>query len=185
MKPSNSIRTLLVCALAFAAPAAAMAQTALNDPLGFRRAGEREFTIGGAGAADRNLRNSYGGANFSYGWYASENALWVIRQSLNYSDQRRQRSQWNGSTRVAYDHHFGAATAWRPFVGANFGGVYGDNVRDTFAAGLEGGVKFYVQPRTFVYGMAEYGWFFRRARALDNQFRSGQFNWGIGLGYNF
>jgi hypothetical protein len=67
----------------------------------------------------------------------------------------------------------------------NIGGVYGDAVRETFAAGLEAGAKFYVQPRTFIYAMAEYGWFFRRARSLDDRFDDGQFNWTVGVGFNF
>jgi hypothetical protein len=33
--------------------------------------------------------------------------------------------------------------------------------------------------------MAEYGWFFRRARSVDNSFSDGQFNWAVGVGFNF
>ena len=57
----------------------------------------------------------------------------------------------------------------RPFVGVNVGGVYGDRVSDTFAAGLEAGAKFYVQPRTFVYAMVEYGWFFEDSDDVDDK----------------
>jgi hypothetical protein len=31
----------------------------------------------------------------------------------------------------------------------------------------------------------EYGWFFRHARAIDDRFSDGAFNWGVGIGYNF
>jgi hypothetical protein len=183
----KSIRNLILTLSIAVLPLAATAQTSVpspNDPTA-RRTGEREFTLGGAGASNTDFDNSFGGVNFSYGWYTSETQAWVIRQSANYSNPDRGGQDWNGSTRLAFDQHFAARGALRPFVGVNFGGVYGDSVRDTFAAGLEGGAKFYVQPRTFVYAMTEYGWFFRRARNIDDSFRDGQFNWGVGVGFNF
>jgi outer membrane protein W len=182
MKHKATIKSLLFCLLAAAVPAVATAQTTVPS---FPRAGEREVTIGGSGASNRHFNDSYGGLTFSYGWYATETAAWVIRQSINYSNPSMGSTTWGGATRVAYDYHLAANGPMRPFVGANFGGVYGDAVRDTWAAGLEGGVKYYVAPRTFIQGIVEYGWFFRRARAIDNTFSSGQFNYGIGLGYNF
>lgn len=182
MKTTKTIPAF--AALLLAAASFGFAQTNV-DPGALRRAGEREFTIGGGGAASRDLDSSFGGVNFSYGWYATENAAWVVRQSINYTNPDNGGTDWIGSTRLAYDYHLGARGAWRPFVGVNVGGVYGDGVRDTFAAGLEAGMKFYVQPRTFVYAMGEYGWFFRHASSADNRFRDGSFNWGIGVGYNF
>ena len=186
MKTITSIRTLtLILALA-ALPALAPAQTTI-EPIGAtRRAGEREFTLGGGGAANKAFDNSWGGVNFSYGYYTGETSEWVIRQSINYTNpDGRGGPDWIGATRIAYDQHFAGRGALRPFVGVNFGGVYGDSVRDTFAAGLEGGLKFYVRPQTFVYAMGEDGWYFRRPRSLDNNFRDGAFNWGVGLGFNF
>lgn len=178
--------TLTTCLLLLSWPLIAPAQTTPNT--GFasaRRGGESEFTLGGAGAANRDLDNTFGGVNFSYGVYTNETFMWAIRQSINYSNPSNGGTQWNGSTRLALDQHFASQGNLRPFVGVNFGGVYGDAVNDTWAAGLEGGAKFYVQSRTFVYAMAEYGWFFRRARNLDNTFDDGQFNWGVGIGFNF
>ena len=184
MKKTNLIASLLILAL----PLAASAQTAVSAPGTVdltRRAGEHEFTLGGAGAANKDFDNTFGGVNFSYGVYINETLMWALRQSINYSNPDIGGTQWNGSTRLALDQHLAAHGALRPFVGVNIGGVYGDAVRDTFAAGLEGGVKYYVQPRTFIYAIAEYGWFFRRARSIDNSFDDGQFNWGLGVGFNF
>jgi hypothetical protein len=164
------------------------AQTTVTPPGGdpnARQRGEREFTVGGAGASNKDFDESFGGVNFSYGWYTSPTQLLVIRQSVNYSNPDNSGQSWNGSTRIAFDQHFATHGAFRPFVGVNAGGVYGDNVRETFAAGLEAGAKFYVQPRTFIYAIAEYGWFFRRARSLDDRFDDGQFNWSLGVGFNF
>lgn len=185
MNTTKLTRSLLIL---LALPLAALAQTTVSTPGTIdptRSGGEQEFTIGGAGAANTDFDNTFGGVNFSYGVYLNPTLMWTIRQSVNYSNPDVGGTQWNGSTRLAFDQHLTARGALRPFVGVNIGGVYGDAVRDTFAAGLEGGLKLYVQPRTFIYAMVEYGWFFRRARSLDDRFRDGQFTWGLGMGYNF
>lgn len=176
-------RTITICLLSVMLPLAAAAQTTVVDPT--RRAGEREFTIGGSGASNRDFDNSFGGGNFSFGTYINETAMWTIRQSINYANPEVGGKQWNGATRLAFDQHLAARGALRPFVGVNVGGVYGDAVRDTWAAGLEAGGKFYVQPRTFIYAIVEYGWFFRHAEGIDESFDDGQFNWGVGIGFNF
>lgn len=173
---------LLVTALAATAQTS---PTMAGGDVGVRTAGEHEFSLGGNGASNRDFDDSLGGVSFSYGWYTTPTQLISIRQSINYSNPNNSGQSWNGSTRVAFDQHFASRGALRPFVGVNVGGVYGDGVRDTFAAGLEAGAKYYVQPRTFLYAMAEYGWFFRRARNLDDRFDDGQFNWSVGVGFNF
>lgn len=178
-------RLLAVTLLLAALPLGAMAQTASGDfgP----RAGDREFTLGGAGASNRKFNDSFGGANAAYGMFLNDTQELSIRQSINYTNsaQPGSRQQWNGSTRLAFDQHFVVRGPWRPFVGVNFGGAYGDSVTDTWAAGIEAGVKYYVQPRTFVYVTPEYNWFFRHASGLDRRFNDGQFNWSVGVGFNF
>ncbi len=183
MKIINLKTSLLL--LALASPLATLAQTTVASGDYTRRAGEREFTLGGAGATNTDFDNSLGGVNLSLGTYINETLMWSIRQSVNYSNPNVGGTQWNGATRLAIDQHFASRGAVRPFVGANFGRVYGDAVNDTWAAGLEAGVKFYVQPRTFVYALAEYGWFFERTRNVRNRFNDGQINWGVGIGFNF
>lgn len=180
MKKSNPIAALMI---ALALPVVALAQ--VNSDFA-RRAGEREFTLGGGGAANKDFDNTLGGINFSYGQYINDTLMWSLRQGLNYSNPDVGGTQWNGSTKLAFDQHFGStATPLKPFVGVNIGGVYGDAVRDTWSAGLEAGAKYYVQTRTFVFAMAEYGWFFRKARSLDDRFSDGQFTWNVGVGFNF
>jgi hypothetical protein len=187
----NIIRNRLIPSLAgllLAAATITSAQTAVTSPTGdlaSRTAGEKEFTLGGNGASNRDFDASSGGLTFSYGWYTTPTQLLSIRQSINYSNPDVGGRSWHGSTRVAFDQHFTAHGRLRPFVGVNAGGVYGDAVRDTFAAGVEAGAKYYVQPRTFIYAIVEYGWFFRRARHVDDSFDDGQFNWGVGVGFNF
>jgi hypothetical protein len=182
---SQSLLALLLAA----GSTGAWAQGTSNTNWTLPTAGTREFTLGGSGASNSDLNDSFGGANFSFGQYFNETSAWAIRQSINYSNPSSpgSRQAWNGATRFAFDFHFPTRAALRPFVGANIGGVYGDAVRDTWAAGAEAGLKMYVQSRTFVYAMADYGWFFRHAREANDRdrFRNGQFNWSVGLGFNF
>lgn len=147
-------------------------------------AGSREFTLGGSGLADNELNDSAGGVTLSYGAYTTDRLLWSLRQSLNYTNPEDAGSSWNGATRLAADYHFGTGKL-RPLVGANVGYIYGDGVNDTWAAGLEGGLKYYIQDRTFLYGMAEYGWFFDHADQVDDTFDNGRWTWSVGVGFNF
>ncbi len=187
----TALKSLLGAAL-IAAPLTLTAQTdtrtryAAGDATTWGpRAGAQEVTIGGSGFANRRLNDSAGGINASYGWYLNDTLLFAVRQGLSYSNPAGGDSSWTGTTRLALDQHLMPRGAFRPFVGVNFGGQYGRNTNDTFAAGLEGGVKLYVQQNTFVYAMADYSWAFRRARNVDNNFRDGGFAWTLGLGYNF
>jgi len=151
-------------------------------------AGSNEFMIGGSGASNKHLDDSLGGLNFSVGHYLTNAQEVLIRQSVNYNNPQNSKQSWNGSTRLAFDQFIIPHGALRPFVGINIGGVYGDNVRDTWAAGLEVGAKYYVLPRTFVEVTAEYAWYFQHARSINNvrdSFDTGQWNWGVGVGFNF
>lgn len=149
------------------------------------RKGDHEFMIGGSGATNKDLDDSLGGVSFAYGVYFTDTLEGVVRQTINYSNPNDAGQSWNGATRLAIDQHLTQRGAVRPFIGANFGRIYGDAVRDTWAAGLEAGIKYYVQPRTFILAMVEYGWFFQHSDGIDNRFDDGQWNWNVGVGFNF
>lgn len=142
------------------------------------RAGEHEFTLSGNGSGDKHFHNSLGGVDFSIGNFISDSSELSLRQSINYG------SGSVYSTLVAYDEHFGAGQL-RPFLGANFGYVYGHSVKDTMAAGLEGGVKYYVLPKTFVFARADYSFLFRSSNQISNRFNSGAFFVNVGVGFQF
>lgn len=166
--------------------ATAFAQTTVNTAvMADRVAGDREFTLGGSGASNTDFDDSLGGATFSYGWYSTPTQMWVIRQSINYSNPSFGGQSWNGATRLGFDQHFAASGPVRPFVGVTLGGVYGDRVSDSFSAGIEAGLKYYVHSRTFIYAVAEYAWLFNDADDLDDTFEDGQINWSVGVGFNF
>jgi hypothetical protein len=145
--------------------------------------GDWEFTLGGGGGSNTDYDDSYGGINVSVGYFVAEALEVSVRQATNYSNGSGDR-QVNGSTFVALDQHFGADRL-RPFVGVNFGGLYGDNTNETWAAGLEAGLKFYVQPRTFVFALINYAWTFEDAKDVDDTFDNGGLLWTVGVGFNF
>ncbi len=189
MKLTHLLKSVL---LAIALPLAAFAQPTTssassgNDFTAFTPAeGSREFMIGGSGSSNKDFDNSSGGLSFAYGMYTSPTSEWLIRQTVSYANPANSRANFDGSTKLAYDWNFATQSRFRPFVGANAGGVYGDDVRDTWAAGLEGGVKYYVMPRTFIAATAEYGWLFNHARDVDDRFDDGQWNWSLAVGFNF
>lgn len=146
--------------------------------------GDRELIIGGSGGTDHRFDNSFGGATVSYGYFVNDSLSGGLRQSINYTNPDNAGAQWNAATRLAVDQHF-LDGPFRPFLGANVGRIYGDNVRDSWVAGLEGGAKYYVQPRTFLHATLEYGWLFQHARSIDDRFDNGQWNWSLGVGFNF
>lgn len=187
MKPHLKTSLLLL-----ALPAALLAQTATTPPdyesppsaeFG-PQTGSTEITLGGGGGSSKDFDDSFGGVNASYGYYFSDTLVGVVRQSINYVNPERGGTSWNGSTRLALDHHFLAHDALRPFVGINAGRIYGDAVEDTWAAGIEAGAKYYVQPKTFIFALVDYAWLFEEANDVEKQFDDGQFFWSLGVGFN-
>lgn len=189
LNPKLLVSMLFLAALPLAAPAQSATATDYGSQAAADygpRAGDREFTLGGAGGSNRKFNDSFGGANFSIGYFLNNTQEISLRQSINYSNPNLPgaRQEWNGATRIAFDQHFGTGQL-RPFVGVNFGGAYGKGVTDTWAAGIEAGLKYYVQPHTFVYATPEYDWSFRHASGLNHRFSSGLFNWSLGVGFDF
>ena len=179
---SKLLVSLFIAALPLGVTAQTTASAADMGPHG----GEREITIGGSGASNRQFSDSVGGATLSVGQFLNDTQEISIRQSINYSnpDLPGARQEWNGATRLAFDQHFGTTGALRPFIGVNVGGIYGRSVTDSWEAGLEAGLKYYVHPHTFVFATPEYDWTFRHASGLRHRFDNGQFNWSVGVGFN-
>jgi len=186
----NTTKLILVgSALMFAGTAPVFAQNDMK-PESYRaaddfgaRAGDWEFTLGGGGASNTDLDSSGGGLNTSVGFYFSDTLELSVRQSANYTNGAGD-AEYDGSTFVALDHHFGNGRL-RPFVGVNVGAVYGENTSDSWAAGIEAGLKFYVQPRTFLFALVNYAWTFEDADDADDTFSDGGLLWTVGVGFNF
>ena len=150
---------------------------------GYFEEGDKELTLAGTAFNGNEFEGVSIAANGSLGYFITDNLELAIRQSLGYSDIGVD-SALNGSTRVAVDFHFDLE-AWQPFVGANFGYVYGDAVSDTFEAAPEAGVKWFVNSTTFIMAMVEYQFFFDSADDAGDSFEDGQFVWTLGVGFRF
>jgi hypothetical protein len=165
---------------AFAAAALALFS---QSSFGYFEEGDKEVTLSGSAANSKDFDGFVAGANASLGYFITDNLEVAIRQSLNYSDIGVG-SALNGSTRIALDFHFDLE-ALQPFIGGNFGYVYGDAVNDTWEAAPEGGVKWFVNSTTFVFAMAEYQFFFDEGDDASSSFDDGQFVYSLGIGFRF
>lgn len=148
------------------------------------RAGDHEITLSGTGSNDKNFDNGSFGLSGSWGQYLTDTWSWSVRQNVSYSSVADDDSI-NGSTRLGIDYNFMPGNRLRPFVGANIGALYGDNVNDTGIAGPELGLKYYIKPQTFVYLQTEYQFQFEDADQIDNQFDDGSWAHTIGFGINY
>jgi hypothetical protein len=143
-------------------------------------AGDWELTLEGRGANDKKFDNGGFGVSGSLGYFMTDNWEVALRQEVSYSNFGG--SRWNGISMVAVDYHFNF-DRWSPFIGLGFGGIYGDDVKNSFLAGPEIGVKYYVKPKTFIQAKMDYQWIFRRAREIDNRFDDGRFGYSLGIGF--
>lgn len=149
---------------------------------GYFEQGDKELTLAGTAFSSGDFDGLTASASGSLGYFITDNLELSIRQSIGYSDLGE--TALNGSTRIAGDFHFDLE-AWQPFVGANFGYVYGDSVSDTFEAAPEAGVKWFVNSTTFIMAMVEYQFFFDEADDASDSFSDGQFVWSLGIGFRF
>ena len=150
------------------------------------RQGDWELTLGATGANSSDFDGFTAGGNASVGYFFTNELELSVRQSITYTDVATgaDGSVWNGSKRVALDYHFDLGR-WQPFVGANIGYVYGESTNDTWEAAPEVGVKYFVNATTFVYGIAEYQFFFDDGDDVDDAFDDGQFVYTVGIGFRF
>jgi hypothetical protein len=167
-----------------ALPLAVSAQSAEFGP----RQGDREFSLSGTGSNDRDFNSGSFGVTGDLGWYLQDHVVAGVRQSVNYASIEGADLDddfWNGSTRGYLDYQFLNERA-RPFVGASLGGIYGDGVKDSAFAGLETGLKYYVQAKTYFLARAEYQFLFSDSNDATDAFQDdGIWAYTVGLGYNF
>lgn len=171
------------CALC-ALPLAASAQSSGFGP----EQGDREFSISGTGSGDRDFDSGSFGVTGDLGWYLRRNMVAGVRQSINYASIEGEDISddfWNGSTRLYVNYQF-LADRTRPFIGGSLGGIYGDGVEESAFAGLELGVKHYVQVKTYFLARAEYQFLFTSTDEASDAFQDdGAWAYTVGLGYNF
>ena len=151
------------------------------------QAGDWELTLGGSGANGPDFNGTTFNVNGNFGYFLTKQLEVSLRQSVGYSDiggAGGDGSAWVASTRIAADYHFDLG-AWQPYVGANFGYVYGDGVNDTFEAAPEAGIKFFVNSTTFIQLGVEYQFFFDQGDDASESFSDGQFIYGLNIGFRW
>jgi len=150
---------------------------------------DREFTIGGSGTTDKKFDNSTASIEGSLGYFIRDNVELTVRQGLAFSDSDGG-SDWNASTRVAGDYYFKMPAQSRynvlnPYIGVNLGYLYGDTTDDMYIAGIEGGVKYFVNSTTFISGGLEYQFLFEDMSEIGDAFDEGRFVYAVGVGFKF
>ncbi len=183
---TKKLIALTLC-LAGTLPLAVQAQQAGSTANFGPSMGDREFSLSGIGSSDRKFDSTNFGVSGDMGWYLRDHLILGVRQSINYADiegENITNDFWNGATR-GYLNFQTTDGRLRPFGGGSLGFIYGDGVKDSAFAGLEGGLKYYVLENTYVLGRVEYQWFFSRSSDAEDAFRDGAFAYTVGLGYNF
>lgn len=164
-----------------------LAATAMPSNFG-PNLGDREFSISGTGGSDQDFNSGTFGVTGDMGWYVRDQVVVGLRQSVNYASIEGESIKddfWNGSTRGYINYQFLADRA-RPLLGASLGGIYGDGVNDSAFAGLEMGLKYYVQMKTYVLTRVEYQFLFSSASDATDAFQDdGAWAYTLGMGYNF
>ncbi len=145
---------------------------------------EWEFVLAGSGRSDNDFDNNGVSAQGSLGYFFNDNLELVFRQGINFSDIDGADDVTIANTRAALDFHFDFGRL-APFVGVNFGAFYGNGIDDTWAAGPEAGVKWFVRPNTFLMVLGEYQVLFDDADDFDDNFDDSEFVWTIGMGFNW
>ena len=58
-------------------------------------------------------------------------------------------------------------------------------MHDTWEAGPEAGLKYYVNSNTFVFASVQYEFFFDKNSSASEAFSDGEFVYGLGIGFRF
>ncbi|MDF2765088.1 MAG: hypothetical protein K0S81_2082 [Rhodospirillales bacterium] len=157
-------------------PGVAAAQEAGTD-YGFAP-GDRTATLSGSGINSKDFDDGNFGVAGSIDWFVIDNLAVGVRQDLNWADNEDNDDTWAGATRLAADYHFDLARL-QPFIGASVGYIYGDAVNEAWVAGPEGGLKFFVNNTTYLFGQTAYQF------DLEDGFDEGSWIHNVGVGFKF
>ena len=139
--------------------------------------GDWELTLSGSGLSSDDFESTSLAANGSIGYFFTDQLEGAIRQNVTYVNVEDDGDDFAGSTAVGVDFHFDL-DRWQPFVGAFIGYRYGDAVEDDWFATPEGGLKYFVNNTTFIFGSVGYQFGFDSDDDLDDL-------WVYALGIGF
>ena len=140
-------------------------------------AGNWELKLAATGANDQDFNGGTASGAGSLGYFLSKELEVGVRQAAGWSDLGGG-SNWQGDTRAFVDWHFDM-DRWQPYVGGFIGYIYGDGVEDSWVAGPEIGVKYFVNSTTFIDVNAAYA--FNLQEGIDE----GSFFYGLGIGFRW
>ena len=169
------IRKLLIAGAVLLAPSVALAQDATR---GFSM-GESTFTLSGSGINSDDFEDGAFGLSASYSYFLLNNVELGVRQDVTWADNEDSKDAWNGATRLAADYNFDFG-GMVPFVGASVGYIYGDTIENIWVLGPEAGLRFFVNPTTFLYGQTSY-----QMDLEDLDLDEGAWIHNVGVGFTF
>jgi len=146
--------------------------------------GNKSFTISGSGTSDNDFDQTAYGVSADLGYYLTDKWQTGLRQSVNGLANDNGPNEWAGSTRGYIQYNFLDHT-YRPYLGVNLGGAYGESVKDTGTAGVEAGLKLYVLETTYINFGVEYSWLWEDGDDFENKANDGLYLYNIGVGFNW
>lgn len=169
------------------APAAAAATPAplpQDRERNMPRKGNVEVLLAGSGGNDEDFEAGSGAASLGLGYYLTDGLELVARQSGSFADPGPGSDAWSGVSRAGLDFNFVFAPLV-PYVGGTIGYIYGDGVHDSWIAGPEAGLKWYIKDEAFLQASVEYAFFFDNEDTVGDAFDDGTFLYSLGFGLRF
>jgi hypothetical protein len=157
---------------------AAMAMVPMFARADFQ-AGNWDLQVGGNGIANHEVNAATFGLSGQLGYFLTKNLEVGLHQTFNYAEAPHTESALSGTTSIVADWNFDFGN-FVPFAGGNIGYSYGNHAtstRDTWAAGPEGGLKYFLNSSTYLYGSVAYEFLFN-----TNHAGSSGFVYSVGLG---
>lgn len=144
---------------------------------------DKDFFLNGIGVSSDDWDNKTLTIGASLGYFFTDNIEGSIRQDISYVEGENTRSAAAAATRGALDYYFDMGRWW-PFVGVTLGYVYGDEVNESWAFGPEGGVKYFVNDTTYIFGTLGIEWF-SDSGGKNDVFDDGRWIYAVGIGYRW
>jgi len=140
-------------------------------------AGNWEAILNGAGASDESFDRNIFAVNGSIGYYLTKNIPLTFRQGVNIANE-------GDSTVLGGRSVFQAAyqwdlARWQPYLALNLGGQYGATFEDDGVWGPEGGLKYFVNESTFIFGSVAYD------MLISSCCSDGTIPYSLGVGFDF
>jgi hypothetical protein len=109
------------------------------------------------------------------GYFFTKELQAGLRNAVTWTDG----GSFRGGVVAAFaDYHFDM-DRWQPYVGANIGYQYGDRTEDSWVAGPEAGIKYFVNATTYIDGIIAYEW------NLNEGPDKGGYFYGVGIGFKW